>query len=168
MKFLKNFGLGLVTIILLPFFLIVLAVFAVYLFVIYGIELVRNLIRFFKGEKGLPKLSEDLKVDAIKKKNLEQAMMKEEPKEETKVPQAPPGPTHVYIQQNYYQKSPNANQNAPMDAPSLNSDYQNKPANPSLNPQIQPQNFIDANPFGNLSSASQIEDPSKTEGGHNS
>lgn len=168
MKFLKNFGLGLVTIVLLPFFLVVLAIFAVYLFVVYGIELVRNLIRFFKGEKGLPKLPEDLKVEAIKKKNLEETTLKEGTKEEIKVPQAPPGPTHVYIQQNYYQKNPSVSQNAPLETSTLNSDYQNNPAIPPLNPQVQPQNFIDTNPFGDLSSPAQIEDASKIEGGHNS
>lgn len=171
MKFLKNFGLGLVTIILLPFFLLVLALYAVYLLVIYFIELARNLVRFFKGEKGLRKLPEDLKVEAIKKKNLEETMAKEAPKEEAKTPQAPPGPTHVYVQQNYYQQNPSNPAEPSLGAPSTpsfsNSNFQNNHAIPELNPQTNPQNFIDSNPFGDPSSPSLEKNDSPIEGGHN-
>ena len=167
MKFLKNFGLGLVTIILLPFFLSVLALFAVYLFIVYCVELIHNLVRFFKGEKGLPKLPEDLKVDAIKKKNLQSAIENESSKEEAKIPQAPPSPTHVYIQQNYYQKDQKLSQNEPLEQSSLNCNYQNIPANSQLNAQINPQNLINMNPFENKVNPSCVEDASKIDGGHN-
>lgn len=167
MKFLKNFGLGLVTIVLLPFFLLVLALFAVYLLIVYCIELIHNLIRFFKGEKGLPKLPEDLKVDAIKKKNLQITIENESPKEETKIPQAPPSPTHVYIQQNYYQKDQKLSQNESLEQSSLNGNYQNNTANAQLNAKITPQNFIDMNSFENKEEPSYIEDASKIDGGHN-
>ena len=171
MKFLKNFGLGLVTIILLPFFLVVLALYAIYLLVVYFIELARNLVRFFKGEKGLRKLPEDLKVEAIKKKNLEETMAKEEPKEEPKIPQTPPGPTHVYVQQNYYQQNPSSTDQPSLgtvSAPSFsNNNYQNNPAIPELNSKINPQNFIDSNPFGDPSNPAWEKNNSPNEGGHN-
>ncbi len=146
MKFLKSFGLGLVTIILLPFFLLLLIVAAVYLAFVYIIETAINIVRFFKGEKGLKKLPEDIKVEAIKAESLRRSMGSESPKKE-EVP--PPQPTHVYIQQNYYQKDPNqsmddfARQIANnQQNPYINqaSQYQNNPAIPQYIDQSAPIN----------------------------
>ncbi len=133
MKFLKSFGLGLVTIILLPFFLLLLAIAAVYLAFVYIIETAINLVRFFKGEKGLKKLPEDIKVEAIKAESLRRSTGEETTKKE-EVP--PPQPTHVYIQQNYYQKDPNQS----MD------DFAKQIANNQQNPYINQTSQYQNNP----------------------
>lgn len=117
MKFLKNFGLGLVVVLLLPLFLAGLAIFAIVLFFVYFKELFENVIRFFRGEKGLKKLPEDLQVDAIKEESLRKNMPSEEKKETT--PVAPPPPTNVYIQQNYYTKGTEIPSFGPQNKPSV-------------------------------------------------
>jgi len=144
MKFLKNFGLGLLTIFILPFFLLLLAIAAVYLFFVYLVELCRNTIRFFKGEKGFRQLPEDLQVLALKEKRLQQSLPQEAPKNE---PVATPPPTNVYIQQNYYQKDPNQNlqdfikeASASSQTPYLNQNPSNFPNNPAI-----PNHFVENN-----------------------
>ncbi len=159
MKFLKNFGLGLLTIFLLPFFLVLLAIAAVYLFFVYLVELFRNTIRFFKGEKGFRQLPEDLQVAAIKEKKFQQSLPQEAPKNEA----APtPPPTNVYIQQNYYQKDPNQNlqdfikeANASSQTPYLSQSPSNFPNNPAI-----PNHFVeDSQP--NLNQIPYSPDPEK-------
>lgn len=128
MKFLKSFGLGLGTIILLPFFLIVIGIIAIYGVVVYFVELVRHLIRFFKGEKGPLKLAEDKQVLAIKETNMRKQMGEDVSKQETPAP-VPPAPTKVYVQQNYYSS---LNSNAYNGAPNIPFDsFENPPQNPN-------------------------------------
>lgn len=119
MKFLKSFGLGLVVVLLLPLFLAGLAVFAIVLIFVYFKELFENIVRFFRGEKGLKKLPEDLQVDAIKEESLRKNMPSEEKKE--MAPVAPPPPTNVYIQQNYYTKGTEIPSFGPESKPSAES-----------------------------------------------
>lgn len=119
MKFLKNFGLGLVVFLLSPLFLAGLAIFAIALIFVYFKELFENIVRFFRGEKGLKRLPEDLQVDAIKEESLRKNMPGEEKKE--MAPVAPPPPTNVYIQQNYYSKGTEAPSFGPENKPSIES-----------------------------------------------
>ena len=110
LKFLKNFGLGLLYILLFPFLLVGVAVFAIYGFFRSILQLFAIVGRFFKGEKIFPPYPEDVKAQEILAKNYGL-----EEKEETPAPQ--PAQNNVYVQQNYY---PNPNNQPPYP-------YQNNP-----------------------------------------
>lgn len=170
MKFLKNFGLGLVNVLLLPLLLAVLALFAVYGLFVFFAELLRVVFNFFKGEKNLfPPLDADNKVEIIKKNQLDAQMGTTN----NGVGSTPVGPAQVYIQQNYYQgQAPTPNQKQvpqtpPLDvtgfykeAPSLQSqpkdmgqidtttsptpDYLQNPSHPQISEQ-QPAGYLDDN-----------------------
>lgn len=125
MKFLKNFGWGLLTILLLPIFLVLLAIGAVYLIVVFFYQMFLSLIRFFRGEKGPLKLPEDRMVEAIKAEKLRQQMPQEAKQPEQALAPSPT-PTNVYIQHNYYQQQQNPSpspealpkeRSAPIDSP---------------------------------------------------
>lgn len=137
-KFFKNFGLGLVYIILLPLLLAVLAVLAVYGICLCIVQFFQAAILFFKGEQGFPPLWEDVKVAEIKKAQMDAmtAQAKEAPA--APAPAQPAGPSTVYVQQNYYQgqnKDPNKEQGKqPIDATGFfhgNSSL-NQPSAPTL------------------------------------
>jgi hypothetical protein len=121
-KFMKNFGLGLVYILLLPLLLAILAGFAVYCLFLGIISFFQAAIRFFKGLQPLPPFDEDVKVAQIKKAQVENQIYP------NGVP-APakdngPAPQSVYVQNNYYQtpapgaapQVPPQPQNTPIDA----------------------------------------------------
>lgn len=98
-KFLKNFGLGLVYIVLLPILLALVVIFGIFGLGVFCYEFLASTIRFFQGKEPFPALDEDLKVAQIKKAQMD-AQMGGMP-----APQAaaPNGPSTVYVQQNYYQ-----------------------------------------------------------------
>jgi phenylalanyl-tRNA synthetase beta subunit len=100
-KFLKNFGLGLVYIVLLPILLAILVLFAVYGLGVCIYLFFASMIRFFQGKEMFPMLPEDVKVAEIKKAQMDAQMGTPAPM----APQAasPAGPSTVYVQQNYYQ-----------------------------------------------------------------
>ncbi len=131
-KFLRNFGLGLVYIFLLPLLLAILALGAVAGLFIYIFVLFRSLIRFFRGEKIFPTLEEDLLVKQIEEERLKEELPKETPKEK-----AEPSVSNVYIQQNYYTNSPNSFPNPNVSLPP----YQN------LNNQQLPPRMMDAEEY---------------------
>ena len=110
LKFLKNFGLGLLYILLFPFLLVGVAVFAIYGFFRSILQLFAIVGRFFKGEKIFPPYPEDVKAQEILAKNYGLSE-----KEEAPAPQ--PAQNTVYVQQNYY---PNPNNQPPYP-------YQNNP-----------------------------------------
>ena len=97
MKFLKNFGLGLLYALLLPLIVLALLIAGAVGVVVFFVELVLLLIRLFKGEKKLfPPFPEDVEAE----KRLEKIRgLSEEKEEET--PQQP-SQQNVYVQQNYY------------------------------------------------------------------
>jgi hypothetical protein len=101
-KFLKNFGLGLVYILVLPIFLATLAVAAVYGFFACLVLFFHATYRFFKGEDPFKKLDDDKKVDTIKiaQMNNEMRLQPAAPAQSI-----PAGPANVYVQQNYYQNN---------------------------------------------------------------
>ena len=99
LKFLKNFGLGLLYVLLFPFILLGVVVFAIIGFVRSILEVIFIIVRFVRGEKIFPPYPEDVKAQEILAKNYG---LKEE-KEEAP---AQPATQNVYVQQNYY---PNPN-----------------------------------------------------------
>lgn len=158
-KFLKNFGLGLVYIVLSPFLLAVLALFGVYGLGVCIYEFFASTIRFFQGKEGFPPLWEDVRVSEIKKAQMEAQLGAPSPVQQ---PAQPAGPSTVYVQQNYYQNHPGtaapqpnptpAPLNQPIDttgyftspvpsAPTL--DVSSKPA-PVINQNTTPQSLTQA------------------------
>jgi hypothetical protein len=118
-RFLKNFGLGLVYIFLLPLLLVVLALFGVYALGVLIVEFFTSTIRFFQGKDPFPILWEDLKVQEIKKAQMDA----QTPTAVAPTPSSPAGPSTVYVQQNYYQNQPGStsgnasSNNAPLPNP---------------------------------------------------
>ncbi len=112
-KFLKNFGLGLVYILVLPLFLAVLVVFAIYGFFTCIVLFCHAVYRFFKGEDPFKKLDADSKVETIKN-----AQMNNEMRLQPAAPaqSIPAGPSNVYVQQNYYQ-NPRGNKEKSQETP---------------------------------------------------
>ncbi len=99
MKFLKNFGLGLLWFLLLPIIAVGIVGVAVFGFFNFFYQGIHALINFFKGEKKmfLP-YEEDIKAEealqrAIDEKNRAAKEEKEEPA---------PQPQTIYVQQTYY------------------------------------------------------------------
>lgn len=139
MKFLKNFGWGLLTIILLPLLAALLLLGALYLVGVFFYEMGHALVRFFRGEKGPLKLPEDLIVESIKAERLRQQMPKEEAPTAPVAPSAP-GATHVYIQQNYYQKNqPDGAAQSPLPEPSVEPAFGSLPHMTPQSPKPEPK-----------------------------
>ena len=139
LKFLKNFGLGLLYVLLFPFILVGVVIFALDGFISCLFELVAILIRFFRGEKIFPPFPEDVRAQEILAKNFGT-------KEETP---AQPQPTtqNVYVQQNYY---PNPNgpmmgqQNPALGNPQYQQPYQQMP--PYQQPPYLQNPYLGQNP----------------------
>lgn len=121
-KFFRNFGLGIVYVILLPFLLVIFVFMGIYGLFSNLLIGIRGIGRFFKGESFFATLPED-KLIAIAEKAQRDAMLNPTPKEAP----APEAPQHVYVQNNYYQ-SPAPNPTAP--APSI---PQNQPIEGTAN-----------------------------------
>jgi hypothetical protein len=101
-KFLKNFGLGLVYILVLPIFLAALAIAAVYGFFACIVLFCHATYRFFKGEDPFKKLDDDKKVDTIKIAQMNNEMHLQPAAPAQSIPASP---SNVYVQQNYYQNN---------------------------------------------------------------
>jgi len=95
MKFLKNFGLGLLYALLFPVILAAVAVFAVYGFLRSIVYFFISLVRFFKGEKIFAAFPEDEKAKEII--DRARGLKKEEAPAQQQAPQQ-----NIYVQQNYY------------------------------------------------------------------
>ena len=137
---LKNFGLGLVYFFLLPIFLILAALVGVYALGVIIYNVVKGLIRFFKGDKFFEPLSEDLKVKEIKDRQAELAIQQNQPQEQPAQPD-----NRVYIQQNYYQQ-PQPNPQPQPQQPYVQQPnvppYQQQPYQNSINQQPNYYNQI--------------------------
>ena len=128
-KFLKNFGMGLVYVFLLPILLIVLALAGIYLLGNWIYQAGVFLVRFFRGYPGFEELEEDKRVREILEARRE-ANRPKKPNEggQEEKPAPAPQPQHVYVQQNFYQMPPG---------------YMPPPGfTPIGQPQINPQNPI--------------------------
>ena len=75
-SFFKTFGLGILYVVLLPVFLLILALYAVYCLVMFIYMAIRNVIIFFAGGKPLGDMKEDVEAKRIllMKKEKEQAI----------------------------------------------------------------------------------------------
>lgn len=65
LDFLKRFGLGILYVLISPFLLIFLALWALYTLGIFFIELVKSFASFFKGKKFFPEFPEDVEAKRI-------------------------------------------------------------------------------------------------------
>jgi hypothetical protein len=129
-KFLKNFGLGLVYIILSPLLLAVIAVFGVYCLFVCLIEFFASAIRFFRGMDPFPQFEEDRAVEEIKAAQVQRQLNSMQPQQPT--PQQPAGPSTVYVQQNYYQNGHHGQTPPPNPAPIDSTGFYGSPTNPTL------------------------------------
>ncbi len=126
-KFLKNFGMGLVYVFLLPILLLVLALAGIYLLGNWLYQGGVFLVRFFRGYPGFEELEEDKRVREI----LEARREANRPKKtaggiQGEKPAPAPQAQNVYVQQNFYQMPPG---------------YMPPPGyTPIGKPQINPQN----------------------------
>lgn len=102
MKVLREFGLGILYAILLPFLLAIAAVVAVYGVFNFLIEFVIMVVNFFKGEKLFPLYKEDRQAMEIYQKAIDKANGTAEPEK--------PATQNVYVQQNFYATPGMANQ----------------------------------------------------------
>jgi len=114
-KFLKNFGLGFVYIILLPLLLALLVLFGLYGLGVCIAQFFASTIRFFQGKEAFPPFWEDAKVAEIKQAQI--AAQLPNPAASQPTSSAPAGPSTVYVQQNYYNGQHNANGTTPTPAP---------------------------------------------------
>jgi hypothetical protein len=109
-RFLKNFGLGLVYVLALPFWLAVLALFAVYGFLVFIVLFAKAANNFFHGRPFFHDKLIDDEIDA-RVKEVKEAIKSGLPPQTAGVPA---GPATVYVQQNYYQ-NPSAKNVPPLD-----------------------------------------------------
>ena len=153
MKFIREFGLGLLYILALPVFLLAIAVIGVIMVFEWIVMFFVGLIRFFKGDSFFKPLKEDLLVKKIREQEMNAKTGEGEKKQEQ--PVAPSQQNPVYVQQNYYQQPvppyggqiPNQGYGIPQQYPGqypnpqfINQGYGN-PQYPNQNPmQIPGQN----------------------------
>ncbi len=103
MKFLREFGLGLVYILLSPVLLAMLLVVGVVMIFVWIVTFFKGCIRFFKGDSFFAPLPEDEQVEKIKAEELRRKTESDKPEP---APAQPAGPSQVYVQNNYYQPQP--------------------------------------------------------------
>ena len=145
MKFLREFGLGLVYILLSPVLLVMLLVVGVVMIFVWIVTFFKGCIRFFKGDSFFAPLPEDEQVEKIKAEELRR---KTEPENPAPAPSQPAGPSQVYVQNNYYQPQggqPNGQipQNPQQNMPPFQQGY------PQGYPQQPYGNGIPQQPYGN-------------------
>ena len=101
-NFLKNFALGIVYIIILPFIVLGTVLAGLYGLASNVCLFLKGIVRFFKGERFLSRPQEDEEIAFIIKR--QQDLLKNpEPTQPTPAPA--PSPSNVYVQNNYYQGS---------------------------------------------------------------
>ena len=137
MKFLREFGLGLVYILLSPVLLAMLLVVGVVMIFVW-------IVTFFKGDSFFAPLPEDEQVEKIKEEELRRKTESDKPEP---APAQPAGPSQVYVQNNYYQPQggqPNGQipQNPQQNMPPFQQGY------PQGYPQQPYGNGIPQQPYG--------------------
>jgi hypothetical protein len=149
-NFLKNFALGIVYIIILPFIILGTVLAGLYGLMSNVIISLKGIVRFFKGERFLTRPQEDEEIALIIKR--QQDLLKN-PEPTAATQPATPGPSNVYVQNNYYQGTKPADPalgapTAPIEGtgnfvnnPSLSSPQPvnlASPANPEIKSPINP------------------------------
>ena len=99
MEFLKKFGIGILYAVFFPALLVIIALVAVYGVLVFLVEFVIMLINFFSGRKCFPVFPEDEEATKRKQEALNIQARKEE--------QPVPAPQNIYVQQVYYNTTPN-------------------------------------------------------------
>lgn len=101
MKFIREFGLGLLYVLALPVFLVAIVGTGIVLLVEWFVMFFVGLIRFFKGDSFFKVLKEDETVKQIMEQEMNAKTGKGNQQQEQPAAPAQQGP--VYVQQNYYQ-----------------------------------------------------------------
>ncbi len=101
MKFLKEFGIGIIFAICSPLLLILIALVAVFGVLDFIVEFIIMMVNFFSGKKCFPVFKEDEEAYKRKQEALNLAQAKEQP-------QPAPQPSNIYVQQVYYNTTPGA------------------------------------------------------------
>lgn len=99
MKFLKEFGIGIIFAICSPLLLLLIALVAVFGILDFIVEFVIMLVNFFSGKKCFPVFEEDEEAYRRKQEALNINQAKEQP-------QPAPQPNNIYVQQVYYNTTP--------------------------------------------------------------
>lgn len=143
-NFLKNFALGIVYIVILPFILLGTVLVGLYGLMGNLVLSIKGIIRFFKGERFLERPQEDEETALIMKKQKD-ALLNPEPKEAA-APAPAPAPSNVYVQNNYYQ-APNKGADPTMGAIGNNGPIEGSASwnNPALN-NPSPSHLVNPNP----------------------
>lgn len=153
-KFFKNFGLGIVYVLLLPALVTITIIIGAYGLFLGFFETIRGIARFFKGESFFPSLHEDREVAMIAKAQHDKMLNGVAP--EPKVESTPaPAQNTTYVQNNYYQ---NKGEGAQTPNPALGQNHYS-------NPQVI-DNKTSANPTPisqNSATYTQIPSPSNNE-----
>ena len=162
MKFLKEFGIGIIFAICLPLLLALIALVGVYGIIDFIVEFVIMLVNFFSGRKCFPVFEEDEEAYRRKQEALNIAHEKEQP-------QPAPQPNNIYVQQVYYNTNPNQMGQPGMPFPGMNPQGIPQP-NPTFqggqipqpNPAFQPNQIPQPGPAYVPFSAEQIPGRSGT------
>ena len=154
MKFLRNFGLGILWAALFPLLCVVIALIAVYGVFTFIVEFVIMLIHFFQGKSLFPSFPEDEQAFAIRQAAYANAAEPKEPTPPTQ--QVANNNSTTIIQQNYY----NGHNPYPPQNPYSNP-YYGQPRVPYNTPQ-QPSIGTPSHPvIENQGDPIQIESKSK-------
>lgn len=135
MRFLKEFGIGIIFAICSPLLLILIALVGVFGILDFMVEFVIMLINFFSGRKCFPVFEEDEEAYKRKQEALNLAQTKEQP-------QSAPQPNNIYVQQVYYNTTPGGlgQQGAPLPNPQGNQQQQQTQGMPFQPGQIPQPN----------------------------
>lgn len=154
-KFLKNFGLGVVYMLLLPLFLIAVAFFMIYGIIMWFVTGVKAVISFFKAKEIFPPFNEDIQVERIRKAQID--MLANASAQPAQAPQTNSSNTTnstVYVQQNYYQNqnqtttpTPQLNNNQVETTPLPNNNQFQSGAFEAQGQWVGQQKLEEANPF---------------------
>lgn len=155
MKFLKEFGIGIIFAICSPLLLILIALVAVFGVLDFIVEFIIMMVNFFSGKKCFPVFKEDEEAYKRKQEALNLAQAKEQP-------QPAPQPSNIYVQQVYYNTTPGAmgpigQQGMPFQAGQISQ------PNPSFAPFAADKIPGEAGSFSEASFAGQIPMQSQKE-----
>ena len=164
-NFLKSFGMGLVYFLLFPFIVVLSVLIGIYGILRFFFSSFGGIVRFFKGEEFFPTMREDKEV-ALVIKTQHDALLNGVPTPKQETPSPIPNNNNVYVQNNYYSKPLDNQQNNPyingqipgqsiQNTPYLNGGQAPLPDEiPNQNPQQIPLNQAQIPPQQNFVSPS--------------
>lgn len=147
MNAIKQFGLGIIYAVLFPLIVAVAAIIGVFGVINFFYQGILVLINFFKGKPIFPPYKEDSKAYEILQKAIDKQNGIEEKKETTAPTQT------IYVQQNYYQQTPNGYipQNQGNPTQNMNGFIQSPQSSTNANPPFITQSPAENNlPNGNV------------------